>query len=211
MNPMLSRAIVVAAVLLPVLAWWRGDVLAGPALADYSPLHHPLAWLGADGVPRAWLFNAFGFVLPGLAAAVAAANWRSRLAGAGWAPRIGARLWLLSAIAFAAQGLLPLDPSDPHAAGNRLHALAWTLWWVAFVPGAVLVAASRGRGGGTAARVGRWLRAAAAVAALTVPLLALMAPLLAPPGLYQRAAVAVWFFVILAAAVGRRNRGAAPG
>src|SRR3546814_8885709 len=67
--------------------------------------------------------------------------------GAPWAARIGAWLALLSALAFAAQGLLPLDPRDLESDASRMHATMWTLWWVALLPAAVLLAfGSRARG-----------------------------------------------------------------
>src|SRR3546814_1754845 len=73
-----------------------------------------------------------GFLLPGVLAALVA--WRLRASlddGAPWAARIGAWLALLSALAFAAQGLLPLDPRDLESDASRMHATMWTLWWVA--------------------------------------------------------------------------------
>lgn len=113
----------------------------GAALAGYSHAQHPLALLGARGLPHALAFNLLGFVIPGMLAAAAAIALRTRLpADAGWSARIGARLLLLSALAFAAQGLLPLDPADLDARPARLHAVAWMLWWIAFVPGAGLLA-----------------------------------------------------------------------
>src|SRR3546814_9922281 len=67
-------------------------------------------------MPHALAFNALGFVLPGVLAALVAWRLRASLdAGAPWAARIGAWLALLSALAFAAQGLLPLDPRDLEA------------------------------------------------------------------------------------------------
>src|SRR3546814_11255366 len=92
-------------------------------------------------MPHALAFNVLGFVLPGVLAALVA--WRLRASlddGAPWAARIGAWLALLSALAFAAQGLLPLDPRDLAADASRMHATMWTLWWVALLPAAVLLA-----------------------------------------------------------------------
>jgi Protein of unknown function (DUF998) len=62
-----------------------------------------------------------------------AANWRAR---------IGTQLATLSALAFAAQGLLPLDPDNLGSQANALHALAWTVWWIAFAAAGVLLAAT---------------------------------------------------------------------
>lgn len=137
----------------------------GELLDGYSHREFPLALLGAQGVPRALAFNLCAFVVPGALAAVAMWRLRSGLpAGARWQARIGAQLMSLAAIAFAAQGLLPLDPNDVGAASNALHALAWTLWWIASASGAALLA--------WAAPVRR-MRVLAAIVAVCVPLLAL--------------------------------------
>lgn len=134
-------------------------------LDGYSHREFPLALLGAEGVPRALAFNLCAFVLPGVLAAVAMWRLRSSLpAGARWPARIGIQLMTLAGLAFAAQGLLPLDPSDVGAASNALHALAWTLWWIAGASGALLLAwAAPARG----------LRMISVAMAIAVPLLAL--------------------------------------
>ena len=114
----------------------------GAALDGYSQFTHPVGLLGARTIPHAFAFNAFGFVVPGLLSVVVAWQWRKRLPdGTPWAARIGARLALLSALAFAAQGLLPLDPTDLDAPASHAHATAWMLWWVALLPAACLLAA----------------------------------------------------------------------
>lgn len=151
------------------------------ALPGYSHLAHPLALAGADGLPRATVFNLSVFVLPGVLLAAAGLALRARLVEAGWATRIGATLALLSALAFAAQGVSPLDPEHLDSGESRFHATAWTLWWMAFAPGAALLAA--------AARP-RWPHLAAAIG---VPVLALVAPALVGGALAQRLAFAAWF------------------
>jgi len=116
-------------------------VIGGAMLDGYSHLLHPLALLGAGGVPGRRAFNAVGFVLPGLLAAMAALAMYRRLPRAsGWWPRIGARMVLFSALAFAAQGLFPLDLQDLDGPGSGLHASAWLVWWIGFVAGAPLLA-----------------------------------------------------------------------
>jgi hypothetical membrane protein len=166
----------------------------GAAQAGYSHLQHPLAWLGADGIDRAAGFNAFGFVLPGLFAACAALTLRSRLpAQAGWAGRIGSGLLLLSTLAFAAQGVFPLDAADLDGRRSQLHATAWTLWWIAFVPGAALLAVALRRLPGWRGYSGR-----SAFAALVVLLFALAPPVLLPPPLGQRLAIIAWFACLVA-------------
>ena len=156
--------------------------IAGVTLEGFSHLDHPLALLGAQGVPGARAFNAVGFVLPGLLAAVVAlASYRPLPASAGWWPRIGARMLLLSALAFAAQALFPLDLQDLDGPGSGLHASAWLVWWIGFVAGAPLLAVGL-----------------PSVRRLTAAVVLLMlAMMLAPqgwvgPALAQRIAFAAW-------------------
>ena len=160
----------------------------GLALPGYSQIAHPVAVLGAMGVPHALGFNLLGFVLPGALAATAAMGLRRRLPDdAGWRLRVGAQLVLLSALGFAAMGLLPLDPEDLDNPASSLHATAWMLWWVAFVPGALLVALGlRGR------PAWRSLTWASAVAAVLVLFVALLAVELMPAGIAQRFGYAAW-------------------
>jgi hypothetical membrane protein len=166
----------------------------GAALSGYSHLQYPLAWLGAHGIDRAPAFNALGFVLPGLLAACAALVLRSRLpAEAGWAGRIGAGLLLLSTLAFAAQGVFPLDAHDLEGPRSQLHATCWMLWWIAFTPGAALLAVALRRVSGWRGYSGR-----AALAALVVLLFALAPPVLLPPPLAQRLAIIAWFACLVA-------------
>jgi len=151
---------------------------------------HPVGFLGGQCVPGASAFNVLGFVIPGAIAAALA--WRLRdlatspprlSAGLGW------QLVFLSALAFAAQGLLPLDPTDLDARPSRLHALAWTLWWLAFVPGALLLAWTALQG------QPRRYEGFAVHAAAAGWLLALTGPLAAKldAALAQRLAYGVWF------------------
>lgn len=172
----------------------------GAALDGFSHVLHPPALLGARGIGYATAFNLLGFVVPGLLMAAVAIGLRGRLDGERASARIGPWLWLLSSLAFAAQGLLPLDPADLDAPASRLHATAWTLWWVAFVPGAALLAIGLGRGRGW-----RWLRRVAAIAAVLLPVLALFSPLGVPAGLAQRAALLVWFACLLVAGFASRR------
>lgn len=82
------------------------------------------------------------FAIPGALLA-----WTSRcLVADSSMARIGRWLLLFSALAFAAQGLFAFDPADPDAFASRMRALAWTLWWIAFAPGALLQSRGRGRG-----------------------------------------------------------------
>lgn len=165
----------------------------GAALEGYSPAQHPLALLGAHGVPRALAFNIFGFVIPGVLAAGAAMALRSRLpADAGWPARIGARLLLLSALAFAAQGLWPLDPGDLDGATSQWHATAWTLWWLAAAAGAASLA------GGLLRRRGwRAFAWAALVAAVSIGMLSWSPTERLPAGIAQRIAFGAWLALLV--------------
>lgn len=165
----------------------------GAAVPAYSHLQHPAGFLGAVQVPRAGAFNFLAFVVPGLLAGAVAIRLRGALAQASWRSRIGAQALLLSALAFAAQGLLPLDLDDIDGARSQLHAAAWTAWWLATGVAGGLVGAGL-RGGPSA---GRGLRVAGLCAAAV--LLALAGAWLLPPGLSQRMAYAAWFLALWAA------------
>jgi hypothetical membrane protein len=160
----------------------------GAALEGYSHSMHPVGLLGARGVPHAVAFNALGFVLPGALAAFVGLRLRTAIGDGGpWIARIGAWLALLSALAFAAQGLLPLDPGDLEADASRAHATAWTLWWVAFVPAAAMLAA-----GLRQARTSRVLVAASVIAAIVVAVLAMLPLQPLAPAVTQRMVFATW-------------------
>jgi len=166
-------------------------LMATAGVPEYSHRLHPLALRGTAGLPQAALFNAFAFVLPGAVLVWAGQRLRSALGDAGWAARIGIVLVQLSALAFAAQGVMPMDPTDSDATASRLHALAWMLWWIAFVPGVLLLAARARRGPGFAL--------VCVVAGVLVPLLAMFAPIGLWTGVAQRLAFGLWFGWWLAA------------
>ena len=183
---------------MSVIGRWSGPAAAivfvaallgfGLALPGYSQIAHPVAVLGAKGVPHATGFNLLGFMMGGVLAAVAALGLRRRLPDdAGWPLRVGAQLILLSALGFAAMGVLPLDPEDLDNPASSLHATAWMLWWVAFVPGALLVALGlRGRA------PWRTLARASVIAALLVLFVAMLAVELMPAGVAQRLGYLGW-------------------
>lgn len=175
----------------------------GAALEGYSQARHPVGLLGASGVPHALAFNVLGFVLPGLLAAFVA--WRLRVAmgdNAPWVARIGAWLALLSAIAFVAQGLLPLDPGDLESDASRAHATAWTLWWVALLPATLLLALGLRGESESRARVLASIVVAVVVVALAMLPLDLLAPAFA-----QRVVFATWLAWTVVAAGGNRKTG----
>ncbi|HRN61230.1 MAG TPA: DUF998 domain-containing protein [Luteimonas sp.] len=157
-------------------------VALGARWPGYSHLAHPVALPGAAGVEGAWLFNAMVFVLPGALLAAVALWLRSTLSAAGWWPRIGANLLLLSALAFMAQGLLPLDADDFDATASRLHAAAWTVWLIAFAVGAPMFA-----------QVAERARLPLRVGAMAVLLVALFGAFFLPVGVAQRLAFLGWF------------------
>lgn len=169
--------------------------LAGFGMAGdgYSQLQHPVALLGARGMPNAWAFNGLVLVVPGVMVAWQA--WRLRVSmprDAAWISRVAAWMLLLSALAFAMQGLLPLDTRDLESTASRAHIACWMAWWVAFVPGVLmLVAGTRAGGAGSA-----WARGAAmasvAVGAL-IAWLALAPPAQLPEGVAQRLMFVAWF------------------
>lgn len=179
---MLAARIAAARFALIGLAVWLAAVVGfGAAVDGFSHLQHPVALLGARGIGMPFAFNALAFAVPGLLVAIAAWRLRDALGRAGWAVRIGAVLWMLSGLAFVAQGLLPLDPQDLDAASSRLHAVAWSLWWIAFVPGALLL--------GLRSRT-------AMMAAIAAAAVVLIATVLWPPGLAQRVGMATWFVLV---------------
>ena len=168
------------------LALFAGALLAARiGLPEYAHRLHPLGLRGAIGMPWAFAFNLFAFVLPGVLLLWAGQRLRDALGDAGWLARIGSVLVQLSALAFAAQGVLPPDAGDSDATASRMHALAWMLWWIAFVPGVLLLAVGARRGIG--------FSLACLLAGLLVPLLAVFAPVGSWVGLAQRLAFATWF------------------
>ena len=171
----------------------------GVGLDGYSHVMHPLALLGARGIAGATAFNLLGFVVPGLLAAAVTLRMRARLPRqVGWAGGIGAALLLLSALAFAAQGLLPLDPHDLDGPVSQWHATCWTLWWIAFLPGTALLAMGlRGSAGW------RGFARLAVVAAVGGLVLTVVSGVLLPGPIAQRLLLALWWCVIVVASRSR--------
>lgn len=175
----------------------------GAALDGYAHAVWPVALLGAEGVPRATAFNLFGFVLPGLLAASVAWGRRGGLqAGAGLPLRLGWMLALLAALAFAMQGLFPLDASEPAGGRGRLHGVAWGLWGIAFTAAAAMLSM-----GALAARR-RWQAFAHLCAGALVFAPAWLLADAVPVALAQRLAFAAWFAWVAWAGWGARTRDA---
>ncbi|UHQ19467.1 DUF998 domain-containing protein [Lysobacter sp. KIS68-7] len=187
----------------PSAAPWAGLALLlfvvallgfGAALDGYSQTIHPVALLGARGVPHWYGFDALGFVLPGLLAwwamVQAGRAMEHKQAGGefGLVGRIGWTLCTISTLAFALEGLLPVDAARGLGYGlGRLHTAAWTVWWIAFVAGAVALIAGAGAHTGL-----RRTRIATAIAAIVV-LASVVVAIPGAPALGQRIAFVAWF------------------
>ncbi|ALN64021.1 putative membrane protein [Lysobacter antibioticus] len=172
----------------------------GAALEGYSHRLHPPGLLGADGIAHAAAFNLLGFMVPGLLLAVVAWRLRERLRSAGAMARIGAWLWCLSALAWAAQGGLALDSTDLDAPASRLHATAWMLWWLAFVAGAALLAI-----GARGLQAWRGLISVEVLSGALVLVAVLGADIgVLPAPIAQRLALLIWLVAYVATARGER-------
>lgn len=192
---LLSRHAVLVAMLL-----FAGMAVFAGRIDGYSHAQHPLALLGASPLPHARLFNLVAFVAPGLLVAWTTLRLRAALPAsaegtASWSGRVGAQLMLVSALAFAAQGVLPLDAGDLEGVRSARHAAAWMVWWIAFAAGGLLLAL-----GLRVAAAWRGLAASSLLAALLLPVLVLLLPMLCPAGSAQRLAFALWFLWALQAA-----------
>lgn len=170
-------------------------LLAGAGLPEFSHRMHPVALRGTAGLPWALAFNLLAFVLPGALLAWSGQRLRNGPGDPRWLARIGVVLVQVSALAFAAQGLFPLDASGSDSSASRMHVLAWMLWWIAFVPGAWLYAAG--------ARRGIAFALASIALGTLVPLLAVLAPIGHWVGWAQRLAFALWFAWWLLAGIPR--------
>lgn len=160
----------------------------GAALDGYAQAQWPVALLGATGVPRAGAFNLLGFVVPGLLAAFVLLCRRGAVAQqAPWPLGLGWTLALLAAIAFAAQGLAPLDPGAPDAGRGRWHGIAWALWGLA----AAAAGLALGLGSLRAGQRGRALGHGAAGGLVFA--LGWLAGDAVAPAVAQRLAFAAWF------------------
>jgi len=172
-----------------------GAVLGfGAALPLFDPIGHPVALLGAMGVPHALAFNIVGFALPGLLASLVALRLLLRVPRtAPWSMRVGAQLLMLAGVGFTAMGVLPLDTRDLDNPASQYHASAWMVWVLAFVPGAVM-------SGVGALRLPAW-RAAGRLhlaCGLGVLLAAFGLQALLPAPLAQRVAFGVWLLWLVA-------------
>jgi len=167
----------------------------GAVLPGYLPLGHPVALLGATGIPHAVAFDLLGFVLPGLVAVVVALRLLARVpVTAPWTMRVGGQMLVLSGLAFAAMGVLPLDPTDIESPASQYHASAWMVWVLAFVPGALM-------SGFAARRLPGWGRLAALHVSAGLPVLvgAFVLQAVIPAPVAQRLAFVAWVVWLAAA------------
>lgn len=199
MHPRRAMPLAIAAMALFVVALLAAKL----GVPEYSQRVHPVGMRGAIGLPWAFAFNLLAFVLPAACLLLASIRMRARLEGAGWLARIGLVLAQLSAIAFGAQGLLPMDLQEQDAFSTRLHAVAWMLWWIAFVPAALFL--------GAGARRGWWFAIAGIALGLLLPVIAVLAPIGHWVGLAQRVAFALWFgwWLLAGLALGTGSRSVA--
>lgn len=159
------------------------------ALEGYSHAGHPVGWLGGRGLPGASAFNLLAYILPGVLLALVAWCWREGLpATAGIGARLGAWLMLLSALAFAAKGVLPLDLEELDAGASRGHASAWMLWLIASVTGMWLSWLGLRRRPGQAG-----LARACLSGGILFPAATLLLPGVLAAGHAQRLALLLWF------------------
>lgn len=160
----------------------------GATLPGYRQASHPVALLGAQGVPHALGFNLIAFALVGVLGMATGGSLLARMpAKASWRLRVGGQLIVLAGLAFLGMGMLPLDPADLDGRASQAHATAWLLWAVAFVPGTVLIAAALRNAANT--RLLAWL---SLVAGLLVAVLAFGPSGLLPQAIAQRLAFLAW-------------------
>ncbi len=201
---------------LSLHAGWLAGVCFGVAVlvlaADHSGFvaaRHPLGHLGALQASGALLWNLLGFILPGLllmsfSIALEIVMQRDGVSRIG---RIGTGMLMLSALAFAAQGVLPFDLDDPHVRASQLHVSALVLALLGLMAGAFFVAFSL-----KARRGWRVLTGGGAVLAILLLVLLIWPPQdLIPgfstrPGHAQRLIFALYFgwFALAAGACLRR-------
>ncbi|NHF67630.1 DUF998 domain-containing protein [Xanthomonas hortorum] len=160
----------------------------GLALPGYLQASHPVALLGADGVPHALGFNLLAFALVGGLGMATGISLLARMpAKSGWSLRVGGQLIVLAGLAFLGMGLLPLDPTDLDGRASQAHATAWLLWAVAFVPAMLLIAAALLNQSDT-----RTLALLSLGAGLLVAVLAFGPPGLLRQAIAQRVAFLAW-------------------
>jgi hypothetical membrane protein len=166
-------------------------VIAGLGLEGFDHARHPVGLLGSSLAPRAGLFNVLGFVVPGLLIAAFAVAFEFALAKATptatRAVRIGTGLLLIAALAFALQGLFPIDPRDLDGPATRHHALAQAVSQLAWIAAAGMLAIGF-------SHAPRWrFVAACGLLFACVPLWDLVRPFNGERGWIERGLLLLWF------------------
>lgn len=194
--------------------WLAGVAFAAALLAaaaatpGYRHALHPVGLLGSAPLPVAPWFNVLGLVLPGLALAGFALAAERALAarGHGRLSRIATGLLLIAGLAFALQGLLPLDARDLDGPASQRHAAIHALALLAWLASTALLAIALRARADTA-----WLAWSGATAALLLGSLLAWPPShwwpawAAAPGYSQRAVFAVFFLWPALLAIGLRR------
>ena len=189
---------------------WFAAVLAAWAFGLPASAVAPVGQLGAIGASGAAAFNALGLMAPGLALVLFSIALERVLVRdvAGRAARLGTGMLMICALAFAAQGVFPLDLDELDGPVSQRHASALALALLGQIAAQITLALAL-------RRLPRWRLAA------TLSLLAgaaLAGGLIWPPqdlfpflagraGLAQRLLLALWFgwFALIAILALRRT------
>jgi hypothetical protein len=190
------------------LAFAAALLAAGAGTPGYRHALHPVGLLGSAPLPVAPWFNLLGLLLPGLALAGFALAAERVLAplGHGRSSRIATGLLLIAGLAFALQGLLPLDARDLDGAASQRHAAVHALALLAWLASTALLALALRASTATA-----WLAWCGAGLALLLGSLLAWPPShwwpawAAAPGFSQRAVLAVFFLWPALLALGLRR------
>jgi hypothetical protein len=184
------------------LGWVGGLLFAGAVwfaareLPGYEHARHPVGLLGVAAAPSALVFNLVAYGTAGLAVAGFALALEAELMrrGLGRITRLATGMLLIAGLAFAAQGLLPLDPQDLDGSLSRRHAVAHAIALLAWLPSTALFALALWRA--PALRGMAWLAAAFALALgglLVWPATLWLPGWAASPGWAQRLLLLAWF------------------
>lgn len=130
--------------------WFGVAVWVAGVRDGYAPALRAVGDLGAMGAPDAMLFNLVGFIVPGVLLLVFAWALEGAMArdGSGRGGRLGTGLLMISALAFAAQGVFAFDLAEPDGAASQLHASALAFALLGLMAGAIFIAASLRRAPG---------------------------------------------------------------
>lgn len=119
-------------------------LVLGAAGGGFDAARQPLGDLGALNVSGASLWNVFGFIVPGVLLLIFSLGLETvmRHDEARRGGRLGTGLLMVSALAFAAQGIFPFDMDEPHAMASQWHVSALVFALLALMAGAAFISAS---------------------------------------------------------------------